>query len=84
MKIYAPNKSYNGVSASVRFVDGIGETSDPYLLSWFREHGYEVKEEGEDDNLSVKELKAKAKEKGIEGYSKMNKEELEKALEETE
>lgn len=43
-KIYAPNKQYNGVSASVVFVNGIGETEDDYLLEWFKDHGYDVEE----------------------------------------
>ncbi len=44
-KIYAPNKQYNGISASVAFARGVGETEDPTLLEWFRSHGYEVEEE---------------------------------------
>lgn len=43
-KIIAPNKKYNGETASVIFVDGVGETADTYLLSWFCEHGYTVEE----------------------------------------
>lgn len=43
-KIIAPNKKYNGETASVIFVDGVGETADTYLLSWFSEHGYTVEE----------------------------------------
>ena len=39
-----------------------------------------VEDEENDDTL--KELKAKAKEKGIKGYTKMTKEELEEAIEE--
>ena len=46
-KIVANNKEYTGISASVSFVNGVGETSDPYLLDWFREHGYEVVEDSE-------------------------------------
>lgn len=42
MKVYAPNKDYMGVSASVAFCNGAGETDDPRLLDWFRDHGYEV------------------------------------------
>ena len=42
MKVYAPNKNYTGVSASVTFCNGAGETDDPRLLNWFRDHGYEV------------------------------------------
>lgn len=44
-KIYAPNEEYTGISASVNFVKGVGETSDPYLLDWFARHGYRVAEE---------------------------------------
>ena len=48
-KIYAPNKQYTGVSASVTFVNGVGETSDPHLIQWFREHGYTVEEEEKEE-----------------------------------
>lgn len=41
-QIIAPNKDYNGESASVTFVKGVGETSDAYLVEWFKEHGYTV------------------------------------------
>lgn len=44
MKVYSPNKDYAGVSASVPFCGGVGETKDPYLLDWFRKHGYTVEE----------------------------------------
>ena len=44
-KIIAPNKEYTGVSASVSFVKGVGETDNKHLIQWFKEHGYEVKEE---------------------------------------
>lgn len=45
MKIYSKNESYTGVSASVPFCNGRGETDDPYLIEWFRSHGYRVEEE---------------------------------------
>ena len=44
-KIYAPNKQYTGISAGVPFAAGVGESNNPVRLAWFREHGYEVKEE---------------------------------------
>ena len=47
-KIIAPNKEYTGVSASVSFVKGVGETDNKHLIQWFKEHGYEVKEEKPD------------------------------------
>ncbi len=43
-KIYAPNKSYNGICASVNFINGVGETNDKYLISWFKAHGYKTEE----------------------------------------
>ena len=42
MKIYAPVKDATGVWATVRFVNGVGETDDPYLIEWFKSHGYKV------------------------------------------
>lgn len=42
MKIYAPVKDANGVYASVRFVNGVGETDNPHLIEWFISHGYKV------------------------------------------
>lgn len=44
-QIIAPNKDYSGESASVTFVRGVGETSDAYLIEWFKEHGYTVIDE---------------------------------------
>ena len=47
MKVYSPNKVYSGVSASVTFCGGVGETGDPYLFDWSRKHGYTVGEAGD-------------------------------------
>lgn len=51
MKIYAPVKTVTGTWASVRFVNGVGETDDPYLVEWFKKHGYRVEEAVQFDNL---------------------------------
>lgn len=65
-KIYAPNKEYSGVTASVAFTKGTGETEKPELLDWFREHGYKVVvPEKSPDEMTVSELKAYAEGKGI-------------------
>ena len=40
--IIAPNKEYSGISAGVQFRDGVGETTDKHLITWFKEHGYTV------------------------------------------
>ena len=41
-KIICPNKEYTGVSASVSFCNGVGETEDTRLIKWFEDHGYTV------------------------------------------
>ncbi len=60
-KIYAKNKSYNGVSASVNFINGVGETDDKYLIEWFKNHGYTVNEEPilDDEEIEDEEVKPK-------------------------
>jgi hypothetical protein len=73
-KIVCPNKQYNGISASVSFINGIGETYKTHLIDWFREHGYRIEDEKQDngeggegdiDGMTVKELKAYAEGKKI-------------------
>lgn len=59
MKIYSKNESYTGVSASVPFCNGRGETDDPYLIEWFRSHGYRVEEETVQEADAEKEEEAK-------------------------
>jgi hypothetical protein len=97
-KVYAPNKDYNGVTASVPFTNGVGFSSNPYLLDWFKEHGYKVEDDIVEDDiaeakseantdisqLSYEELKSLAKDKGVDGYHKMKKEELLDALKDSE
>jgi len=89
--IKAPNDQYTGVSASVFFVNGEGETDDPKLIEWFKEKGYTVieNEKPEDDKqnfseLTNAELKALLDEKGIEYNARSNKETLLKLLNDVE
>lgn len=70
MKIYAPNKSYSGISASVTFVNGVGETEDKNLIEWFKSKGYSVGEPA----------KEQVQEKKIPNYKSMKKAELEDLL----
>jgi len=42
MKIYAPVKDFNGWRNNVRFVNGVGETTDQITVEWFKSRGYTV------------------------------------------
>ncbi|HHV13212.1 MAG TPA: hypothetical protein GXX75_23340 [Clostridiales bacterium] len=72
-KIIAPNKQYTGISASIPFINGQGETDSPVLIDWFRQHGYIVedeeqeppKEPGKFDGWNADQLRAYAEEHGI-------------------
>jgi hypothetical protein len=73
-KVIAPNKDYDGISAGVTFVKGVGECTDSYLLDWFKVKGYIVEGDSESDgkgensefnNMTVDELKAYAEANGI-------------------
>lgn len=44
MKIYAPVSNVNGVYASVLFKNSVGETNNPALIQWFKDHGYRIEE----------------------------------------
>lgn len=55
-KILAPVKGYEGVSAGVKFEKGIGESADPYLISWFKNMGYEVIKDAAEEELPVPEI----------------------------
>ena len=64
MTIKSPNKYYTGVSASVPLCNGVGETEDPYLIQWFKDHGYKVEETPEKASKEAVEKEEKpAKEK---------------------
>lgn len=63
VKIMAPNKNYDGISAGVKFSKGIGECTDPYLIEWFKEKGYEVEESEVKETVEESENKPKRQRK---------------------
>lgn len=63
VKIVCPNSDYTGVSATVQFVNGVGETANPYLIAWFKANGYAV----EDAETPKRKQKATASEEVSEG-----------------
>lgn len=84
-RIYSNNKKYNGISAGINFVNGVGETEVSHLISWFNENGYTVVEEKilNYDDMKYKDLTEVAKEKGINAIG-IKKDELIKKLKEME
>lgn len=77
-QIIAPNKDYNGESASVTFVKGVGETSDAYLIEWFKEHGYTVIDDEATEVQPVAPEEAPATDVGAEEQSEETQETQEK------
>lgn len=75
-KIYCNNNQYNGISAGVNFVNGVGITNDSHLISWFIENGYtiieDLREPGNYDAMNYKDLVELAKQRGFNaiGYKK--------------
>lgn len=59
-KIYSKNKEYYGTSATVKFIKGVGETSDSYLIKWFKNHGYDIEENVEVKNIDNNKTTKKA------------------------
>lgn len=49
-KILAPNKNFTGIQASVKFINGVGETNSPYLIDYFKRKGYTIKQDAKKDN----------------------------------
>lgn len=90
-KVIAPNNQYTGLSASVMFVNGVGETDDPHLLKWFESKGYKVEQSESEqvdksngdvpiDKLTVPQLKEYAAEKKIDLGEAAKKEDILKAI----
>ena len=54
-KIKAPNSNYNGIDFGVPFVNGAAETEDTWLITMFKEKGYNVEELKTEDELEETE-----------------------------
>ena len=54
-KIKAPNSTYSGETAGIKFTDGFGETDDEQVVSYLKEKGYEVTYEEVKDKPKKKE-----------------------------
>lgn len=52
MKIYTPVKDFNGLRGTVVFINGVGETDNPGLIEWFRNHGYGIEFDVPNDALT--------------------------------
>ena len=72
MKVRTRNPKFTGVRAGIKFVNGVGETSDEKAVAQLKRLGYTVEdaagggpEENPLDGLTVEQLKAHAVEHGI-------------------
>ena len=55
-KITVPtNKSYNGIDFGIPFANGVAETEDAWLITMFKEKGYNVEELKTEDELEETE-----------------------------
>ncbi len=61
-RIKAPNESYAGISAGVVFENGIGSTDNPYLIEWFKAHGYMVEDLGSGAKEGTRQKRSRRKE----------------------
>lgn len=87
--IFKDDKKYTGEYGPVTFVEGKAKTNDKWVASWFEGRGFEVNSiesndaegaQGNLDSMTFEQLKKLAKEKEIDGISKMKKEELIQAI----
>ncbi|WHH58480.1 hypothetical protein [Petroclostridium sp. X23] len=59
-KVTAPVVGYSGVTAGVTFKNGVGETDNKWLATWFKEKGYKV--ENQEEEKATKNKRSKVKE----------------------
>lgn len=54
-KIKAPNSTYSGETAGIKFTDGFGETDDESVADYLKAKGYKVVSEEAKDKPKKKE-----------------------------
>lgn len=84
MKIRTKNPEFTGTRAGIKFVNGVGETSDEKAIGQLKRLGYTVEDESDEDplgKLTVDELKAHAAEAGIDLGDASKKADIKAAIE---
>ena len=79
-RVYTPLQGYNGISASVTFVNGVGETDNENLLEWFEEKGYTVEHEKPKRAKKSKEVTEETSEEATEEVAEEATEEVAKEV----
>lgn len=58
------NPNYNGVDFGIPFANGVAETEDTWLITMFKEKGYNVEESKTEDELEeTEEMESEPKKK---------------------
>ena len=76
MKIIAPVRDFNGFRNNVRFVNGVGETDDKWVIDWFIRHGYIVEKSLEKGEISHEKSLEKCDESNEPDFDSMTPNEL--------
>ena len=84
-KIETPVRTYNGLSAGVPFIQGVGYTDSEERMKWFKSKGYKVTNQEEAiQEIMDSEDETKILEEDLEVENQVEEEDLEEEVEEVE
>ena len=83
-KIETPVRTYNGLSAGVPFIQGVGYTDSEERMKWFKSKGYKVTNQEEAIKEIMKDEESEILEEVLETENQIEEEDLEEEVEEVE